>query len=262
MNTPAAAPGPAPRDPVRVLVLASSSRHRQSLLARLGVPFTAVNPAVDERVLDGESPRDLVVRLARAKAAAIPPQSRPTLVIGSDQVAVIDGRIVGKPGSLAAAATQLRAAVAVRHVDFLTSLCVLEQGGDATLDVVGCRVHFRALSTAQIDAYVAREQPLDCAGSFRIEGLGITLFERIETDDPTALIGLPLMCLTRRLDEFGYDVLQGGGSIEAHAGAQAGEQLVQQLRPALAQQRTQGVVPGREVDDALGADDVAGDLPG
>ena len=191
----------------------------------------------------------------------MPLQRAPALVIGSTG-AVIGERIVGKPGSTTAAEAQLRAAVAARRVDFLTSLCVLEQGGDATLDVVGCRVFFRALSTAQIAAYVARERPLDCAGSFKIEGLGITLFERIETDDPTALIGLPLMCLARRLAGFGYDVLQGSGSIETHAGAETGDPFVDQARPTAAQQRAQGVVPRGEVDDALGTDDLAGDLPG
>jgi len=198
----------AARTPPRPLLLASSSRHRRALLERFGVPFAVQSPAIDERANAGEPPLALVRRLAAAKARAIPRGTPPALVIASDQVAVVAGRVVGKPGTPAAAERQLADAVAARTAEFHTALCLLDQAdGRSVLDVVSCRVSFRALSAAQIAAYVAREQPLDCAGSFMIEGLGIALFERIETDDPTALVGLPLMCLAKRLAEFGYEVL-------------------------------------------------------
>jgi len=192
----------------RPLLLASSSRHRKALLARLQLPFTHQAPAIDETARPGESPSDLVRRLAlaKARAAAVPPAG-PALVIGSDQVAFIDGRILGKPGTRHAALQQLGDA-AGKAVEFLTGVCVLDQAtARSQVEVVSCTVVFRALTAAQIAAYVDAEQPWDCAGSFKAEGLGIALFEKIVTDDPTALIGLPLIRLVTMLAAFGCDVL-------------------------------------------------------
>ena len=192
----------------RALLLASSSRHRKTLLARLRLPFTCQAPAVDETPRPAEAPAALVCRLALAKAtAATVPATGPALVIGSDQVAFIDGRIVGKPGTRHTALQQLGDA-AGKAVEFLTGVCVLDQATHRSqVEVVPCTVLFRALTAAQIAAYVDAEQPWDCAGSFMAEGLGIALFEKIVTDDPTALIGLPLIRLVAMLAAFDCDVL-------------------------------------------------------
>jgi septum formation protein len=194
--------------PARPLLLASSSRHRKALLARLRLPFSCQAPATDETARPGEPPAALVRRLALAKAqAARIPADGPALVIGSDQIAVIDGRILGKPGTRHAALQQLGAA-AGNAVEFLTGVCVFDQAtAHSQVDIVPCTVLFRALTAAQIAAYVDAEQPWDCAGSFMAEGLGIALFEKIVSDDPTALIGLPLIRLVTMLAAFGYDVL-------------------------------------------------------
>ncbi|OOG28670.1 septum formation inhibitor Maf [Thioalkalivibrio denitrificans] len=189
------------------LVLASSSRYRRELLARLGLEFQCHSPDVDERVLDGESPDELVTRLAHAKAEAVVPHYPDALIIGSDQCAELDGRILGKPGDHDAAVHQLRAASA-RTVAFHTGLCLLNaRNGRARVLNVPFRVHFRTLDSSMIEDYLRRETPYDCAGSFRSEGLGIALFERLEGDDPTALIGLPLIALVSMLREEGVAVL-------------------------------------------------------
>ena len=201
------------------LVLASTSRYRKSLLDRLGLPFQTMAPEVDETPLPGESPDDLVSRLSIAKASAVAGQLSDALVIGSDQLAVVDGEILGKPGTEARAQEQL-ARLSGRQVTFLTGLCLAHAGAEATgemaagaheFELIRTPVHFRELSSGQIEDYVRREQPLDCAGAFKSEGLGIALFERIGGDDPNALIGLPLIALCSMLERAGVPVL--GGSV-------------------------------------------------
>jgi len=189
------------------LVLASSSPFRRALLGRLGIPFTIAVPDVDETRRPGESPQKLVARLAEAKARAVVEDYPNALIIGSDQVAYLDGTVIGKPGSRARAITQLTRASA-REVAFYTGLCLLDAAtGRTRICCEPFRVHFRQLSPARIEAYVDRERPFDCAGSFRSEGLGIALFERLEGDDPNALMGLPLIRLTAMLEQEGLDPL-------------------------------------------------------
>lgn len=186
------------------LTLASTSAYRRALLERLGLPFDTARPDVDETPLSDETPQALAVRLARAKAEAVLDPGQPDLwVIGSDQVAELDEEPLGKPGSIARAEAQLRA-MSGREVRFLTAVCLAGPGGRRleALDVT--TVHFRPLSNGEIARYVDRERPLDCAGSFKSEGLGITLFEAIENRDPTALVGLPLIATARLLREAGF----------------------------------------------------------
>lgn len=192
---------------MRTLILASSSRYRAQLLTRLGLPFDTRAPDVDETARAGERAEDLVVRLSIAKARAVARAHPEALVIGSDQVAVCDSRILGKPGTESRAREQL-ARLSGRSVEFLTGLCLFDAGRarEWTL-MVPTRVRFRTLSTREIGRYVATEQPLDCAGAFKSEGLGVALFEAIEGSDPSALIGLPLIALCRMLREAGIDVL-------------------------------------------------------
>jgi len=191
------------------LLLASTSPFRRELLARLGLEFQCAAPDIDETPLPGEPPQELVVRLAGLKAAAVVQGHADVLSIGSDQVATLDGEILGKPGSHARAAQQLQRASG-RRVTFHTGLCLLNS---RTRETQCCcepfHVHFRALSPAAIDDYLRREQPYNCAGSFKSEGLGICLFRRLEGDDPNALIGLPLIRLVDMLANAGVDVLQG-----------------------------------------------------
>jgi septum formation protein len=185
------------------LVLASTSRYRRELLSRLVADFRVVAPDVDETPQAGEPPDALATRLAAAKALAVARQCPGALVIGSDQVAELDGRAIGKPGTRDAACRQLAAS---RTVVFHTALCLADArvGPPRSADAIDrTRVVFRALDAGEIARYVDRENPLDCAGSFKAEGLGIALFERIETTDPTALIGLPLIALTRLLRSAG-----------------------------------------------------------
>ncbi|MEQ1438622.1 nucleoside triphosphate pyrophosphatase [Fontimonas sp. SYSU GA230001] len=185
-----------------VLLLASGSRYRAELLARLRIPFTAIAPEVDESPRAGETPPSLAQRLARAKAQALRTAHPQAWILGSDQVAVLDGRLQGKPGSRAGAIEQLNAASG-RTVQFLTAVCLLTPGGHfAALDTT--TVRFRALQHAEIERYVDAEPALDCAGSFKCEGYGISLFEAIESSDPTGLIGLPLIAVCRLLREAGY----------------------------------------------------------
>jgi septum formation protein len=185
------------------LVLGSTSRYRRELLSRLGLAFDCAAPGVDETPGLDESPFDLVVRLARAKAAAVARARPRSCVIGSDQLAEFDGRVLGKPGTPDGACKQL-AAMAGRDVGFLTAVCVMRGEHEVGLHVDRTMVRFRALSSAEIERYVAAEQPLDCAGSFKSEGLGITLFDAIETQDPTALVGLPLIAAARLLRDAGF----------------------------------------------------------
>jgi len=189
------------------LVLGSTSPFRRALLERLGLPFVTDSPEVDESRLPGETPEALVARLSRAKAEAVAARHPGALVIGSDQVAVIDDQILGKPGDHANAVRQLGAASG-RVVTFLTGLCLFDAAnGEAQGCVEPFRVHFRTLSAAQIEGYLQRETPYNCAGSFKSEGFGITLFERLEGDDPNSLIGLPLIRLVGMLAAKGCDVL-------------------------------------------------------
>lgn len=187
------------------LILASTSIYRRALLERLGLPFTTARPEVDESARPDEAPQALAVRLARAKAEAVAATAPTAWVIGSDQVAELGGRPLGKPGTVENAVEQLRS-MAARKVRFLTALCLAGPGGRRfeALDIT--TVHFRALGDDEIARYVERERPLDCAGSFKSEGLGIALFEAIDNRDPTALIGLPMIATARLLREAGFAV--------------------------------------------------------
>ncbi|MBN3725865.1 Maf-like protein [Burkholderia sp. Ac-20379] len=188
------------------LILASSSRYRRELLERLRIPFDVVTPDLDETPQAGETPADTALRLAAAKARAVAAQlDAPdgAIVIGSDQVATFDGRQIGKPGDHARALEQLQA-MRGREVEFHSALCVFDsRNGHAQIEDVITRVRFRSLSDAELDAYLRAETPYDVAGSAKSEGLGIALLDAIDSDDPTALIGLPLIALTRMLREAG-----------------------------------------------------------
>ena len=187
----------------RSIVLASTSRYRAELLRRLLPAFEQVAPDVDEAEQPGESPAARAVRLAEAKARAVARQRGDALVIGSDQVAALGANILHKPGTLANAHEQLRASSG-NCVNFYTGLCVVDGASGLSSNAIDhTRVQFRALSDAEIDRYLARESVLDCAGSIKCEGAGISLFERIESTDPTALIGLPLIALARLLRQAG-----------------------------------------------------------
>ncbi len=190
------------------IVLASSSPYRASLLSRFGLPFASFTPAVDETPRRGETPRQLVERLARAKATAPANPYPDALVIGSDQAAVLGGEILGKPQTRARARAQLRQASG-RRVDFFTGLCVFDsRSARARLAHETYSVWFRELRDGQIDGYLQKEDALDCAGGFKCEGLGIALFEKMQGHDPTTLVGLPLITLARLLREEGIDVLE------------------------------------------------------
>lgn len=185
------------------IVLASTSRYRAALLRRIIDDFEQAAPDVDERELDGEAPNARSQRLALAKAAAIAGQTPDALVIGSDQVAALGPRLLHKPGNLAHAREQLLASSG-NAVDFFTGVAVVDtRTGQAWRALDHTRVVFRALTAPEIDRYLARDQPLDCAGSFKSEGAGVALFERIETGDPAALVGLPLIALARLLRDAG-----------------------------------------------------------
>ncbi len=185
------------------LILASSSPYRRELLARLQLPFAWQAPDIDETPWPGESPKATCQRLARAKAEAVRSAYPQHLIIGSDQVAERDGQAISKPIDHAAAVEQLTWASG-RSLDFHTALCVLDSAtGRSAATLVTVTTHYRHLSPEQIERYLDADQPYDCAGSTRIETLGITLVERVVCDDPTALIGLPLIALTTLLQNFG-----------------------------------------------------------
>jgi MAF protein len=195
---------------LKKLILASSSRYRAELLRKLGLPFETVSPDIDEARRPGESPEALVLRLAEEKARAVGSQTADPLIIGSDQVAVSEGEILGKPGTEERARAQL-ARLAGKPVLFYTGLCLLDaESAHAQTAVVLTAVTFRDLTPEEIRNYVERERPVDCAGSFKSEGLGIALFESIEGPDPNALIGLPLIELCRMLRAVGVSVLGKG----------------------------------------------------
>lgn len=186
------------------LILASTSVYRRQLLGRLRLPFEVARPEVDETPRQNESPRDLAVRLAQAKACAIAERlTADTWALGSDQVAEVDGKPLGKPGARDAAIAQLQG-MRGRCVRFHTALCLAHPDGRVLAEVDLTEVRFRALEDAEITRYVDAEQPFDCAGSFKSEGLGITLFEHIDNRDPTALVGLPLIATCGLLRQAGF----------------------------------------------------------
>lgn len=187
------------------LILASSSPYRRELLSRLQLPFDVVVPAIDEHAFPGEVPEQTALRLAVEKAKAVAAREGTAIVIGSDQVATLDGEQIGKPGSHEKALAQLQR-MRGQSVIFHTALCLVDnRGGESLMQVDNVRtmVIFRNLPDAELDAYLRLEQPYDCAGSAKNEGLGITILERIESTDPTALTGLPLITLTTMLRRAG-----------------------------------------------------------
>ncbi len=191
------------------LILASSSVYRRELLQRLRLPFECVSPAIDESARPDETPATTAVRLALKKARAVAAAHPQALIIGSDQVAELDGTPLGKPGNHANAVCQLRAMRGQRVV-FHTALCLLDAAsGRHQLENAVTTVLLRALTDAQIERYLQLEQPYDCAGSAKVESLGIALAEKITSDDPTALIGLPLIMLVSMLKREGIEVLGG-----------------------------------------------------
>lgn len=187
------------------LILASSSPYRRALLERLGVAFEVLAPGVEEGAQSGELPVDGALRLALAKAEAVAQREPRALVIGSDQVAAASGGVLGKTGSAAGARAQL-AALSGERARFFTACALLGPGGIRLTHVDTTTVRFRRLSAAEIERYVQREQPLDCAGSFKVESLGIALLESVESEDPTGLIGLPLIWLAAALRTAGCTV--------------------------------------------------------
>jgi len=191
----------------RTVVLGSTSRYRRELLSRLNLPFEVAAPEVDETPAPGETPRELALRLALAKARAVATQHPEAVVIGSDQVADLAGQPLGKPGEHARAVQQLRQ-MRGQTVVFQTALAVVcLASGFEQVDLAAVRVKFRALTDDEIENYLRIEQPYDCAGSAKSEGLGIALLESIESDDPSALVGLPLIRTARMLRAAGVKLL-------------------------------------------------------
>jgi septum formation protein len=191
-----------PQNPA--LILASTSRYRRELLERLRIPFEVISPKVDETPLAGESTLDLALRLAHAKAEAVAQQYPDAWVIGSDQVADLCGAAIGKPGNFERALAQLQL-MRGATVTFRTALCLMKGDTHTTL-CVPTEVTFRKLPDSILEAYLLAEEPYDCAGSAKSEGLGISLLESIKSDDPTALIGLPLIALTGLLRDAGFAI--------------------------------------------------------
>lgn len=189
------------------LILASTSVYRRELLQRLAVPFSVCAPHVDEQALPNETPKNLALRLALAKANAVATQHPNAVVIGSDQVADLHGKALGKPGNHERAVAQLRE-MSGQTVVFQTALAVVRmQSGYSAVDLAQVRVTFRSLSDAEIEHYLQTEQPYDCAGSAKSEGLGIALLDDITNDDPTALVGLPLIRTARMIRAAGIRLL-------------------------------------------------------
>ena len=192
---------------MKKLVLASTSPFRKAILEKLGLAFDTCSPNVDEAHLKDESPTQLVERLSILKAQAVIEGNPDSLIIGSDQVAVIDEEILGKPGNHENAIKQLKNASGKR-VTFLTGLCLLNAStGKYQVEVVPFHVVFRTITDSQIENYLKKEQPYNCAGSFKSEALGICLFDKLEGDDPNTLIGLPLIRLTRMLEKEGVHAI-------------------------------------------------------
>lgn len=192
---------------MQTLILASTSPYRRELLSRLKIPFAVCAPEIDETPLPGELPQQTAERLAVAKARAVADQFPDALIIGSDQVAILEGKVLGKPHSHDNAFRQL-STMRGKCVVFHTALCLFNsRSGRSQLRTVPVTVRFRSLSDAQIERYLAREQPYNCAGSAKSEGLGIALIEKIEGEDPNALIGLPLIALVDMLQNEGVEVV-------------------------------------------------------
>lgn len=201
------------------LILGSSSKYRKELLARLQIPFSVAVPEIDETPMANETPEATALRLAQEKATAIAAREKDAIVIGCDQVATLDGEQIGKPGSHENALRQLQK-MRGRQVVFHTALCLLDgrrsPPGDAVqLENVQTFVTFRYLEDTELDAYLRIEQPYDCAGSAKNEGLGIAIIERIESSDPTALTGLPLIALTTMLRRVGIPFFNGATTLSA-----------------------------------------------
>jgi septum formation protein len=197
--------GPAVRAP---LILASTSAYRRELLLRLHVAFAVQAPRVDETRAPGEAPRDLALRLAREKALAVAATAGPAWVIGSDQVCACEGEILGKPGGFEPALRQLRH-LRGREAVFHTAVALVDPGGDVQVREVPTWVRMRELDDARLRAYLQAEQPYDCAGSAKSEGLGIALLQSVRSEDPTALVGLPLIAVCDMLQASGFELLAG-----------------------------------------------------
>lgn len=197
---------------MKTLVLASTSPYRRMLLARLGVVFEALPPTIDETPLPVEKPQDLARRLAELKARVVSAPGR--IVIGADQVASLEHRILRKPGSHAAALEQLTSCQG-KIVSFHTAVCIIEVDSGRTWDTVDrTEVLFGRRDEAELDLYLRIEQPYDCAGGFKAEGLGIVLFEEVRSSDPTALIGLPLIWVANTLKQAGIDPLEPASALD------------------------------------------------
>jgi septum formation protein len=191
----------------RQLILASTSRYRRELLERLGLAFEAASPHCDEAALPGEAAAATALRLSVGKARSLAREFPDALIIGADQVASSEGRRLGKPGNHDNAVAQLRL-LSGRSAQFDTAVSLLDaRDGGLQSRVVGCRVQFRKLDNERIESYLRREQPYDCAASAKAEGLGIALLERIDTEDPTSLVGLPLIALSAMLERAGLRVV-------------------------------------------------------
>lgn len=189
-----------------MIVLASTSKYRAELLSRLGLTFASAAPTCDEALLAAETASARCARLAEAKANSLVKLHAQHVIIGSDQVASCNGRILRKPGSVANAIAQLTS-MSEQAVQFHTGLCVIDSRSGRSINHVDLTTaHLRRLSSQEIERYVEQDKPLDCAGSFKVESLGIALFERIDSTDPSALIGLPLMALSRALRQFGLNL--------------------------------------------------------
>lgn len=190
----------------RTIVLGSSSPYRKQVLEKLGLAFQTASPDIDESGQTGETPEQLVKRLSLEKAKAVAQQFTDALIIGSDQVSVLDGKIIGKPHTHDKAVLQLKNASA-RQVDFLTGLCLYNSAnGNYQLSCVPFSVFFRTLTDEEIERYLKTDQPYNCAGSFRSEALGISLFRKMQGDDPNALMGLPLIELIAMLRKEGIAI--------------------------------------------------------
>ena len=192
----------------KTLILGSTSPYRRELLNRLGLNFSVAAPQVDETALSGETPKELSLRLATLKARAVKSQNPDAVVIGSDQVCDFNGKAIGKPGTLQRAFEQLKAMSGETAV-FYTALCVIDSTGRETLDLSETRVTFRELTDEAITNYLKREEPYSCAASAKIESLGIALVKKVQSDDPSSLIGLPLIVLTTRLIDAGFSPIAG-----------------------------------------------------
>ena len=195
-----------PKAVVRPLILASTSRYRAALLGRFGLAFNTASPAVDEAERAGESPRERAFRLSEAKAEAVAAQYPDAVIIGGDQVAALGSRVLRKPGNANTCREQLRllSGSAAEFHTACTVRCVTASVKLTHVDTT--TVSFRTLGDAEIDRYIEREQPFDCAGGFKAEALGIVLFERIDTEDPTAIVGLPLIWLANALRAVGFAI--------------------------------------------------------